>query len=71
MSDAHATETADITMSGAEQPDIALPIASNGDRPVTDPNSGPRSSARTQAKDRTLAEFLGMMDQYAPIVNWI
>lgn len=29
----------------------------------------PRQTPHSSAKDRTLREFLGMMDQYAPIVR--
>lgn len=48
------TEMADAVESGETQ------------EPPTDNNS--QALAHTTAKDRTLQEFLGMMDQYAPIV---
>lgn len=59
-------EDAVETVNGSESVDT-------DDQKATSPTTGmsePTVAApHTKAKDRTLKEFLGMMDQYAPIVR--
>lgn len=53
-----------------DSPDDTQMADDDGREPKEEPKEEePKMTPHTTAKDRTLQEFLGMMDQFAPIVR--